>query len=162
VNVNEDMSQNPEVSGEAISLRTVNNGMPVSRETFLAAFCNSVEELWSKTVPELLDLYRAKDIFGVGRRIVVMPKKKEDKSSWYKAEVKGFTAAGNLIVQPIPEPVTLLSEEVTVRPDTDPEAPAPKPASGTAVAGTVAPPKLYGFAGALIASTAAKDQKKQE
>jgi len=117
VNVNENMkaNQDGELKNEAISLYNVKNQI-VSRELILAQFCNSLEKLLKSTTDALAE-YKKYDML-TGKMITVMPKKKEDKKSYYQAKAVGFSSSGNLIVRPDggQEDITLIAEEVTIRP----------------------------------------------
>jgi len=118
ININEDMteSKDAEVAQVATSLSTA-LGKPLSREKFLANFCNELEVLLAKPFRDVLFLYESFDIL-IGKQVVVMPKKREDTTSHYQARAVGLSASGNLRVQKLEKDapvVDLISEEVTIR-----------------------------------------------
>jgi len=119
INVNEDMKENPEgtLKNEAISLYAA-KGQIVSRELILSQFCNNFEQSLKFAASEVLANYKEYDML-TGQTIIVMPKKKEDLSSYYKAIAIGISNSGNLIVRPIGEQkdISLIAEEVTIRPE---------------------------------------------
>lgn len=125
ININEEMRASPfrEISESATSLFEV-LGKPLDREEILGNFCNQMESMLSFSFQDVLKLYISYDIL-IGKRIIVMPKKKEDPER-LEADAIGFSEYGNLIVQyrnsfPMIEsgnlPKELIAEEVSIRPE---------------------------------------------
>ena len=121
INVNQHFDQvgDEELRANATSVRTargVGEG-EVQREALLAAFCNALEGLLGLSMAGVMAEYVQLDCL-VGRDVTVMPKRKEDRSSWYDAKALGFTDDGYLRVrrQSDGEEVRLIADEVSVRP----------------------------------------------
>ncbi len=128
INVNQPMAEvknlgdQPGLNG-AISMRDA-VGRVVSREAFLANICANLEDLLGKSTEALMVAYTKYDIL-LGNEVTVMPNKREDTSAFYTATAVDFTDAGYLRVRRgaqgsgAGELVTLVAEEVSVRPATN-------------------------------------------
>ena len=118
INVNQDFGAvtDEELRATATSVRTARGGGEVQRETLLAAFCNALERLMGLSMAGVLAEYAELDCL-VGHEVTVMPKRKEDRTSWYEAKAVGFTEEGYLRVQRASdgEEVRLIADEVSVR-----------------------------------------------
>ena len=119
INVNQDTASmaDAELRASATSVRNAGGGAEVSRERLLGAFCNELEALLPLSMRDVLAFYRDLDCL-VGADVVVMPKKKEDRASWYAARALAFTEEGYLVVSRCSdgEEVRLIAEEVSVKP----------------------------------------------
>jgi BirA family transcriptional regulator, biotin operon repressor / biotin---[acetyl-CoA-carboxylase] ligase len=114
ININEDMSSNEfkELNSTSVYTETKEK---IKREEFLSKLCNYIEELIEMNFDEILDEYLKFDML-IGKEVVVMPKKKEDESSYYIAKAIKIDNEGFLIVQYNGVEKKLLHEEVSIRP----------------------------------------------
>jgi len=119
LNVMEDIikNNNEDVRNTATSVFNELGGTKevISREAILAAFCNHFEVLLNSNFNEIMTHYKKLDIL-VGKDVIVMPKKKENKESYEYGKAIGFDESGYLIVQCNNSTKTLLAEEVSIRP----------------------------------------------
>lgn len=91
----------------------------VSREEVLAKVLNNMEEIISYQPKDIIDEYSKYDML-FGKNIVVMPKKKEDTSSYYNAKAVGLDENGYLVIElENGERTVLYHEEVSIRPSND-------------------------------------------
>ena len=89
---------------------------PLSRESILAHVCSSLESLAPQSLSQVLATYRTYDML-LGHRVVVMPRKREDASSYYEAQATGYSPDGYLVVKTdAGDTKELVAEEVTIRP----------------------------------------------
>lgn len=103
-----------EIRGVATSLRDELN-QKIDREAFLARFCVNLDQLFQKSLREILDVYNTFDIL-CGRKVFVMPKGVEDPLR-VEAEALEFTENGSLRVRfESGEVKELYAEEVSIRP----------------------------------------------
>lgn len=127
VNVFQDMSQDSELKDIATSVKqelhlesdSIEREYSHLRETLLCDILLELEKLTEKSLDDLLTIYKEYDIL-IGKRIVVMPKKREDQSSYYEATAVDINrATGQLMIkkQGNDEPVALVAEEVSIRPE---------------------------------------------
>lgn len=120
VNVNEDMAQaaSDEVRDVATSVSQC-LGMEVDRESFLATLCGHLEKFLELEWKDIVSLYKTFD-FLVGKKITVMPKKREDPER-ILAKAIGFDADGCLVIEREVDgklvTESLNTAEVSVRPD---------------------------------------------
>jgi len=100
-------------NSQSSTTANINN---IDRELLLATICNNYEELLGSSFSSILIKYRSYDCL-VGNRITVMPKRREDSTSYYSAKAVGFTEEGFLLAQKDNDNQTfpLIAEEVTVR-----------------------------------------------
>lgn len=119
VNFFENMLKNEFEDLQKISTSVYNelNHNNAQRETFLADFCNNFENLIFDSYENILKKYQKYDIL-INKKVTVMPKKKEDKESYYEAQAIGYTSNGELIVKNKDgKVIELMSEEVSIRPE---------------------------------------------
>lgn len=118
INVNErfESPEREEVEGKSLA-RSLSDalGHDVSREKFLAHFCNRLEELIELPFNGVLDEYRKFDGL-VGKNVIVMPSGKENVKDAYEAEVTGFNEWAHLGVTSNGKQEFLSASEVTIRP----------------------------------------------
>jgi len=115
ININEDMSQDPDVQNLATSfLNLLSKESP--REKVLADFLFHLETNMAHSMEIVLADYISRDILR-GKEVVVMPKKVESPER-KNARAVGFSKEGFLMViyEGTTETQVLVSEEVTVRP----------------------------------------------
>lgn len=119
INFHEDMLKNEleDLKNTSTSIYNELNHRDSKREIFLANFCNQFETLVMDSFENIHSIYKKYDIL-LNRKVVVMPKKKEDKNSYYEAKAIGYTSNGELIVKDNNgRVIELISEEVTIRPE---------------------------------------------
>jgi len=124
INVNQQWSSvdDKELSESATSLITAAQSsgggqQPIVRERLLAAIMNALESLLPQSHAVLLQQYTQYDCL-LGKEVTVMPRKKEDKQSWWQGVAVGYSDEGYLMVRKGgegAEVVKLVAEEVTVR-----------------------------------------------
>jgi BirA family biotin operon repressor/biotin-[acetyl-CoA-carboxylase] ligase len=116
INVHEDMTKtdDPIVSEATSCYNEMGDSTAISRELLLASFCNMFEMLMSEDFNKVLMSYKHYDIL-VGNEITIMPKKKEDTSSYYTAKAIGYSQFGNLMIRVNGEEKELVAEEVSIR-----------------------------------------------
>lgn len=120
INVNEDMLLNndTELHNTATSLY-MECQRHVSREELLAVICNELERvlLQYNNTKDILVEYKQYDML-LDQSIIVMPKKKEDQSSYYDAICVGYTDDGYMRIRTSDGSESMLvSEEVSIRPN---------------------------------------------
>jgi biotin-(acetyl-CoA carboxylase) ligase len=135
INVNEDMRSHPDpalresatsalqalrdwqaVQPPGATSAAAVNTAPLSRESILASFASSLESLSSRPLSAVLSVYQRFDML-LGKRIVVMPRKREHADSFYEAEAIGYSTDGYLLVRTDDgQSKELVAEEVTIRP----------------------------------------------
>jgi len=115
INVNEDMSQNAEVSSVATSIFNI-LGAETPREKLLSDFCSHLEKTMTTSFEDVLSIYKTRDLL-VGNEIIILAKKDSEKPE-RKARAVGYSPEGYLMVQYEGEsaPQSLIAEEVTIRP----------------------------------------------
>jgi biotin-(acetyl-CoA carboxylase) ligase len=86
----------------------------ISREILLSKVLNNIEILLEKDFETVLKEYKKYDIL-LGNEIIVMPKKKEDESSYYNAKAIDFDENGFLVIEKDFKKLTLSNEEVSIR-----------------------------------------------
>ena len=90
--------------------------VPPTREQLLADFLEEFEQCARKTFEEIRNDYRRYDLL-LGQTITVMPKKREDTSSYYEAKAVDYSENGHLVIQLADgRREELVAEEVTIRP----------------------------------------------
>jgi biotin-[acetyl-CoA-carboxylase] ligase BirA-like protein len=119
INVNEDMSANPEVSHLAISVSQALGGLRVSRESFLGNYLYELEALLSTQDPKhILEVYRKHSLLKEGSPVLVHEQGFETEG--FPATVQGIADDFRLavIVSNGHDHVSRLlsAEEVSVRP----------------------------------------------
>lgn len=119
INVNEDMTtqSDTELQQTATSLYNIAKQY-ISREILLSNICNTLEQLLLKytTTSQILAEYKQYDML-IHQPIIVMPKKKEDTTSYYNAVCIGYTDDGYMKVRTSDNKESvLISEEVSIRP----------------------------------------------
>lgn len=115
VNVNQEIStsDNEELRAMAVSLSDVLK-RKVSRESFLAHFCNHLESLSQRHMREVMEEYGKYDLL-VGKTVQVMPKGKEA-GEVVEAKALRFSENGSLVVEfPDGKVQELYAEEVSIR-----------------------------------------------
>jgi len=124
ININEEMDS-AELGQSSTSL-FMETKTHIDREVFLAKFCNHLEMSLNNQYEYITNEYNSFHMLKEGTVVVVMPKKFEDKSTWYEAisqgvETKEEPYLGYLKVQKKDngEVTYLSSEEVSVRPYLD-------------------------------------------
>jgi len=117
VNINQDMTKVQGIrENEATSIFLENGKEAVEREAFMADLCEQMEHLTSLNRDSLMEIYKEFDLL-LGSEIVVMPNKREDPSTFYKAVAIEYSKEGYLVVDPVGgRRKTLSSEEVSIRP----------------------------------------------
>lgn len=90
---------------------------PITREAILASFLQAFETHAAASAASVRSAYERFDML-VGRLVTVMPKKKEDTTTYYDAQAIGYSPDGYLIVQRTPDgpKLELVAEEVSIRP----------------------------------------------
>jgi len=115
INVNQDIAHHPDPALQSIATSISDAaGKPIEREVLLAGILNQLELLLTKPMSEILQLYRQFDCLA-GNEVIVMPKKKENKESYYTGTAVGFTDEGYLKVKVEEKEIVLVSEEVTIK-----------------------------------------------
>lgn len=118
INVLEDMTQNQDESirdSATSCFNVLGEKSQVSRELILASFCNSFERVIMLDDEEMMQEYLKWEMV-LGKEIVVMPKKREDTSSYYHATAIEFDENAQLIVRlENGQTQTLLTDEVMLR-----------------------------------------------
>jgi biotin-(acetyl-CoA carboxylase) ligase len=114
--VNEDMTQS-----SIEELRTISTSIYTetkqfsSRELLLATICNELESILLLSMSEMLLIYTKYDLL-LNQQVIVMPKKKEDTSSYFTATAIGLNNDGYLQIKKSDGSITtLVSEEVSIR-----------------------------------------------
>jgi len=117
INVNEDMTQNSEVSAIATSIASEMK-MQVSREQFLATFFNILElDLLPLSWAKILVEYGKHDLLK-GKLITIAPKQRESLEGQYQATAVRFSDKGYLVVKDKEgKELSLIAEEVMIRGD---------------------------------------------
>lgn len=88
----------------------------VRREEVLAKVLNNLEEILELDSKDIIDEFSKYDMLS-GNNIIVMPKKKEDESSYYNAKAIGLDENGYLMIElENGERNVLYHEEVSIRP----------------------------------------------
>lgn len=127
INVFQDMSKNSELKDIATSVKQelhieserIEKDYSHLRETVLCDILLELENLVEKSLDDLLKIYKEYDIL-IGKRIIVMPKKREDPSSYYEATAVDINrTTGQLMIKKegSDEAVPLVAEEVSIRPE---------------------------------------------
>lgn len=125
INVNQNMSDVKEILGNSTCSLSNILGKSIEREVFLASVCNHLENILAMNYNDIVKLYSENILFKPGDEIIVMPKKFEDKSAWYKAtfvsiNTKDQSQLGQLIIKKEDGSIhNLVSEEISVRPYID-------------------------------------------
>lgn len=118
INVNQHMNEVKNLEcNEATSVAEA-VGRVIKRENFLADICSRLEALIALDQSGVMTLYKQFDLL-LGQEILVMPKKREDVSSYYGATALDFTKEGYLLVRPDSDKdrvMKLSAEEVSIRP----------------------------------------------
>jgi BirA family biotin operon repressor/biotin-[acetyl-CoA-carboxylase] ligase len=115
INLNEDMSANPDVAQLAVSVSQALGGLWVSRERFLARYLHELETLLDTQDPKaVLAAYRKHSLLQEGTEVVVHELGLEHEG--YPAVVKGIADDFRLMVTRGADTLALSAEEVSVRP----------------------------------------------
>jgi BirA family biotin operon repressor/biotin-[acetyl-CoA-carboxylase] ligase len=124
INVNQDPMP-PEVRAEATSLRLLlplprggGRERPiVSREQLLASILNRLEEMLEWKLDRVLERYAQLELLRDGRRVLVLPRGREDPADSFEAEALGVGPDGCLRIRRADGSIhSLASGDVSIRP----------------------------------------------
>lgn len=114
ININEDLSNHPEIGALAVSVRQALGGLWINRERFLAHYLNELEALLDTNDPKaILGEYRKHSLLQEGTEILVHEKGFEHEG--YPAVVKGIADDFRLMVIRNTETLLLSAEEVSIK-----------------------------------------------